>query len=63
MYTGHWEGGRCSNGEIEKSLCSSSEFSKRSYILERTSTLASNQNLIIKVQNLGYVNFSTTAPK
>jgi len=42
-------GGGCSNGEIEK----------KSYILTRISTHTPNRNL----ENLGYPNFFTTAPK
>jgi len=37
--------------------------SKRSYVRARISTRAPNRNLIIQLKNLGYLNFSTTAPK
>jgi len=34
----------------------------RSYVLVRISTHVPNQNLLIKLKNLGYLNFSTTIP-
>jgi len=34
--------------------------SKRSYVLARISTYVTNQNLVIKLKNVGYLNFFTT---
>jgi len=53
---------RCSNSEIEKSLYSRLKMQEKKLYSHRHFNLHSNQNLIIKLNNLGYLNFSTTAP-
>jgi len=48
--------GRCSDREIEK--CS-----KRSYVLTNILPHIPNKNLIIKLKNLDFHNFSSTVPE
>jgi len=51
---------RCSNEEIEKILCPRFKMAQKSYVLARISTYVTSQNLVIKLKNVGYLNFSTT---
>jgi len=55
--------GRCSNREIEKSVCSKLKMWQNNVYPWKILTCAPNQNLIIKLKNLGYLKFSTAAPK
>jgi len=48
--------------KLRKSCDLDEKCSKRCYVLTRISTFVSNQNLIIKLKSLGYLNFSTAAP-
>lgn len=57
LFMSMWQGGRCSNVEIEKSMCS------RLKVQQKKLSPCPTQNLIIKLKKLGYLNFYTTTPK